>query len=284
MKSKKQNIVGLSLALALAAGCGVNAGETKDLETKSSEASIVTNENGSISRTFVESSITTNGSMVTEHRRETRTNMDSSGNILETTTSEYAQSYNVGDTGFTPLTAHVGAAGAAAEKPAPADSFLGLKFGEKFAATNAVQDADEPALLRATFVPTKPLAGFDDYYVYLTPKTHKVVKVIACAKEAVDPGMRWRRHYLVEALEQRYRTVGRLCSFRRPCYAFDVGPDRYVTACLSGASDSYETAIAAWDEAVGRVASEEYAEIRAEARKNAAEKRKGRVSEAAAAF
>ena len=283
MKNKKQNLVGLSLALMLAAGCGANAGESKDLETKASEATIVTNENGSVSRTFVESSITTNGSMVTEHRRETRTNMDVNGNILETTTSEYAQSYNVGDTGFTPLTAHGGSAADAA-KPVNADSFLGLKFGEKFATTNAVQDADEPELLRATFTPKKPLSGFDDYYVYLTPKTHKVVKVIACAKEAIDPGMRWRRHYLIEALEKRYSTIARLCSFRRPCYAFDVGPDRYVTACLSDASDTYETAIAAWDEAVGRTAVEEYAAIREEARKKAAEQRKGRISEAADAF
>ena len=283
MKNKKQNLVGLSLALMLAAGCGANAGDSKDRETKASEATIVTNENGSVSRTFVESSITTNGSMVTEHRRETRTNMDVNGNILETTTSEYAQSYNVGDPGFTPLTAHGGSAADAA-KPVNADSFLGLKFGEKFAATNAVQDADEPELLRATFTPKKPLSGFDDYYVYLTPKTHKVVKVIACAKEAIDPGMRWRRHYLIEALEKRYRTIARLCSFRRPCYAFDVGPDRYVTACLSDASDTYETAIAAWDEAVGRRAVEEYAAIKEEARKKAAEQRKGRISEAADAF
>ncbi|MBR1588571.1 MAG: hypothetical protein IJ658_09635, partial [Kiritimatiellae bacterium] len=101
MKVKSVVSCGLVLALTGAVGYGVaNAGEKKDMTSKTAASSVVTNDNGSVSRTFVESSITTNGNLVTEHRRETRTNMDMDGNVLQTTTSEYAQSYSVGDTGW----------------------------------------------------------------------------------------------------------------------------------------------------------------------------------------
>ena len=145
-------------------------------------------------------------------------------------------------------------------------------------------DADEPTLLRAKFVPKKLLAGFDDYYVYVTPNTRKVAKIYACAKEAVEPGARWKRHYLVEALEKRYQTWARLCSFSRPCYAFDLGGGRYVTACLAGASRDYETVLVGWDDGMLTVAADETAANREAARKSAAEKRASRVSEAADAF
>ena len=153
---------------------------------------------------------------------------------------------------------------------------------------DVVQDVEDPTLLRSTFTPEKPLAGFDDYYACVTPKTHKVVKVYACAKEAVEPGARWRRHYLIEALEKRYNTWARLCSYSRPRYAFDLGSGRWAVACLANASRDYETVVCAWDEAMLATAAEELADeteaIRAEARKNAAEKRSRRVSEAQSAF
>ena len=273
------------IAVAAIGFAAASCDEKRDISQKSSEASVVTNDNGSVSRTFTECTITTNGSMVTEHRRETRTTLDTEGNMLESSTSEYAQSYSVGDTPSSLRFAAAGGNGADREAPsASTDSFLGLKFGEEFKGTNFVNDADEPTLLRATFVPKKTLDGFDDYYVYVTPKTHKVVKVYACAKKAVEPGARWRRHYLIEALEKRYQTWARLCSYRRPCYAFDIGSGRYVTACLAGASRDYETVLAAWDDALLTVAADETEAIRAEARKSAAEKRSLRVNDAADAF
>jgi len=273
---------GLALALTMSVGCGVaNAGEKKDMTSKTAASSIITNDNGSVSRTFVESSITTNGNLVTEHRRETRTNTDLDGNVLQTTTSEYAQSYNVGDTGWKMPSSKNDSGDAAVAT----DSFMGLKFGEPFAVSNTVTEAGEPTLLRAMFVPAKPLAGFDDYYVYVTPKTHKVVKVCACAKEAIEPdGRSGRRHYLVEALEKRYQTWARLCSWFRPCYAFDVAPDRYVTVCLKGSSDDYETVITACDNSVARLADEEYEQIREEMRKTANERRNRKVTDAMNAF
>ena len=93
MKTHCMEAYGLALALTLLVGCGAaNAAEKKGMSTKTAETSVTTNDNGSVSRTFVESSVTTNGNLVTERRRETRTNMDAAGNILETSTSEYAQS------------------------------------------------------------------------------------------------------------------------------------------------------------------------------------------------
>ena len=161
---------------------------------------------------------------------------------------------------------------------------MGLKFGEEFKGTNFVADADEPTLVRAKFTPKKTLGGFNDYYVYVTPKTHKVVKVYACAKEAVEPGTSWRRHYLIEALEKRYQTWARPRSPFRPIYSFDIGGGRYITTVLAGATRDYETIIVAWDDALLTTAADETEEIRAEARKAAAEKRNLRVSDAADAF
>jgi len=276
--------IGSALALAVFAACAKVGDGAKDATTKNSEASVTTNENGSVSRVFTECTVTTNGNMVTEHRRETRTNTDTNGNVLETSTSEYAQSYSVGDTGMTPLSAKSFGTAEADAPAANADSFMGLKFGEVVEGTNFVQDADEPTLLRAKFAPKKTLAGFDDYYVYVTPTTHKAVKIFACAKNAVEPGARWRRHYLIEALEKRYQTWARLCSYRRPCYAFDIGGGRYVTACLAGATRDYETVVAAWDDALLTAAADETEAIREAARKTAAEARTRRVTDAADAF
>ena len=178
----------------------------------------------------------------------------------------------------------INAQSAAAAPAATADSFMGLKFGEEFKGTNFVTDAEEPTLLRATFTPKKKLAGFDDYYVYVTPKTHKTVKVYACAKTAVEPGASWRRHYLIEALEKRYQTWARPRSSFRPIYSFDLGGGRYLTTVLADATPDYGTIIVAWDDAMLTTAADETEAIRAEARKAAAEKRAARVNDAAEAF
>lgn len=274
--------VGVVLTMIAFGAWAKTGNESKDQSAKATVSSVTTNDNGSVSRTFTESTVTTNGNMVTEHRRETRTNMDMDGNVLETSTSEYAQSYPVGDRGVTSLTSL--AERKSSEPAANFDSFLGLKFGEVFDATNFVTDVSEPDYVRTTFTPKKPLAGFDDFYVYVTPKSHRVAKVYACAKNVVEPGSRWRRHYLIEALEKKYNTWARLCSWHRPCYAFDVGAGRHVTACLDGASRDYATVIAAWDDEVGYLAAEEREKLREEARKTAAEKRTRRVSAATDAF
>ena len=277
-------VASLAAAITLIGFAAASCDEKKDVSQKSSEASIVTNDNGSVARTYVEATVTTNGNMVTERRRETRTTLDADGNMLESSTSEYAQSYPVGEEGMASFAKRVEQKDDESQDAKVEEGFLGLKFGEEFKGTNLVSDLEEPTLLRATFTPAKKLAGFDDYYVYVTPKTHKVVKIYACAKEAVDPGTNWRRHYLIEALEKRYNTWARPRSWCRPIYTFVIGSGRFVTACLAGASRDYETVLVAWDDALLTTAADETEEIRREARKSAAEKRKAQVDDAASAF
>ena len=277
-------VASVAAAITLIGFAAASCDEKKDVSQKSSEASIVTNDNGSVARTYVEATVTTNGNMVTERRRETRTTLDADGNMLESSTSEYAQSYPVGEEGMASFTTRVEQKDDESPDAKVEEGFLGLKFGEEFKGTNFVSDIEEPTLLRATFTPAKKLAGFDDYYVYVTPKTHKVVKVYACAKEAVDPGTNWRRHYLIEALEKRYNTWARPRSWCRPIYTFAIGSGRFVTACLAAASRDYETVLVAWDDALLTTAADETEEIRREARKSAAEKRKAQVDDAASAF
>ena len=277
-------VASVAAAITLIGFAAASCDEKKDVSQKSSEASIVTNDNGSVARTYVEATVTTNGNMVTERRRETRTTLDADGNMLESSTSEYAQSYPVGEEGMASFTTRVEQKEDEKPDAKVEEGFLGLKFGEEFKGTNLVSDIEEPTLLRATFTPAKKLAGFDDYYVYVTPKTHKVVKIYACAKEAVDPGTNWRRHYLIEALEKRYNTWARPRSWCRPIYTFAIGSCRFVTACLADASRDYETVLVAWDDALLTTAADETEEIRQEARKNAAEKRKAQVDDAASAF
>ena len=277
-------VASVAAAITLIGFAAASCDEKKDVSQKSSEASIVTNDNGSVARTYVESTVTTNGNMVTERRRETRTTLDADGNMLESSTSEYAQSYPVGEEGMASFTTRVEQKENESPDAKVEEGFLGLKFGEEFKGTNLVSDIEEPTLLRATFTPAKKLAGFDDYYVYVTPKTHKVVKIYACAKEAVDPGTNWRRHYLIEALEKRYNTWARPRSWCRPIYTFAIGSGRFVTACLADASRDYETVLVAWDDALLTTAADETEEIRQEARKSAAEKRKAQVDDAASAF
>jgi len=283
---KKTVVAGALVALATAIGFAAATQGGGATSSKTSETGVATNENGSVSRTFVESTVSTNGNMVTEHRRETRTTVDADGNMLASTTSEYAQSYPVGATSITVEdgSPSLVSTGAEAAKPVETDSFLGLKFGEAFKDGEFVSDASEPTLLRTTFKPKKALAGFDDYYVYVTPKTHKVVKVYACAKKAVEPGMSWRRHYLIEALEKRYQTWARPRSWCRPLYSFDLGAGRHVTVCLADSSPDYQTIVAAWDENLCNEAADETELLREEARKSAAARRNARVTEAADAF
>ena len=271
---------GIAIAATLLAGCSeAKAGDT-GISSKTAASSISTNENGSVSKTLVETSITTNGNLVTEHRRETRTSTDADGNVIETSTSEYAQSYNVGDTGLANLSMKADIKGSAINT----ESFMGLKFGDVLQTTNTVVDPGEPTLVRTKFTPKKTLPGFDDYYVYLTPKTHKIVKICACAKNAVEPGGNWRRHYLIEALEKRYNTWARPYRLYLPYFILDIAPDRYISIYLAGASSDYETVISAWDNNVARLAADEIEEMREEARRSAREKRSNRVKEAQNAF
>ena len=283
MTRNKMLTFGLAAGLAALAGTCLIAKEKQCSADKSKEPAAAEKAKEPATRTQVETSVTTNGTMVTERRRETTTTTDTDGNVVATCTSESLQTYPVGET----ATAGVVASPTANAEPVNTDTFLGLKFGDVFKVgkKEIVHDEDEPSLVRAKFKPAKPLAGFDDYFVYVTPKTHKVAMVCACAKKAIEPADgNWRRHYLVEALEKRYRTWARRLSWTHPYYRLDVAPGRRVTACLAGATEDYEAVISAWDADVTRLADEERAEIAEEARKAAEKNRTKRMQDALDAF
>ena len=284
MKNRKMLTFGIAAGLvALVGTCLIAKEKQPDAADKAKEPAAVEKAKEPATRTEVETSVTTNGNMVTERRRETTTTKDADGNVIATSTSESLQSYPVGDSS----TAGVVVAPSAKEEPVNTDAFLGLKFGDVYKAgkKDLVRDQDEPSLVRAKFKPAKPLAGFDDYFVYLTPKTHKVAMVCACAKKAIEPtDGNWRRHYLIEALEKRYRTWARRLSWTHPYYRLDVAPGRRVTACLAGATEDYEAVISAWDADVTRLADEERRALDEEARKAAEKNRNKRMQDALNAF
>ena len=286
MTNRKMLTFGLAAGLVALVGTCLVAKEKQSDAAEKAKPAAAEKAKEPATRTQVESSVTTNGNMVTERRRETTTTTDADGNVIATCTSESLQSYPVGET----ATAGVVAAPSAKAEPVNTDTFLGLKFGDVFKVgkKDIVQDEDEPSLVRAKFKPAKPLAGFDDYFVYVTPKTHKVAKVRACAKNAIEPADgNWHRHYLVEALEKRYHTWARRVYpyfWTNPYYRFDVAPGRCVTACLAGATDAYEAVITASDAEVTRLADEERVEIAEEARKAAERNRTKRMQDALDAF
>ena len=284
MKNRKMLTFGLAAGLvALVGTCLVAQEKQTEAAEKAKQPAAAEKAKEPATRTQVETSVTTNGTMVTERRRETTTTTDADGNVVATCTSESLQTYPVGDT----ATAGVVAAPGAKEEPVNTDTFLGLKFGDVFKVDekNLMRDEDEPSLVCAKFTPVKALAGFEDYFAYLTPKTHKIAMVRACAKKAIEPtNGNWRRHYLVEALEKRYRTWARSISWTHPYYRLNVAPGRSVTACLAGATEDYEAVICAWDANVTRLADEERRALDEEARKAAEKSRDKRMQDALDAF
>ena len=284
MKNRNMLTFGLAAGLvALVGTCLIAKEKQSDAADKAKETAAVEKAKEPTTRTQVETSVTTNNNMVTERRRETTTTTDADGNVIATSTSESLQSYPVGDCS----TAGVVAAPSTKAEPVNTDTFLGLKFGDVYKAgkKDFVRDQDEPSLVRAKFKPAKPLAGFDDYFVYLTPKTHKVAMVCACAKKAIEPADgNWRRHELIVALQKRYRTWARSLSWTHPYYRLDVAPGRSITACLAGATEDYEAVITAWDSDVTRLADKERRAIDEEARKAAEKNRDKRIQDAINAF
>ncbi len=284
MKNRNMLTFGLAAGLvALVGTCLIAKEKQSDAADKAKETAAVEKAKEPATRTQVETSVTTNNNMVTERRRETTTTTDADGNVIATSTSESLQSYPVGDCS----TAGVVAAPNAKAEPVNTDTFLGLKFGDVYKAgkKDFVRDQDEPSLVRAKFKPAKPLAGFDDYFVYLTPKTHKVAMVCACARKAIEPADgNWRRHELIVALQKRYRTWARSLSWTHPYYRLDVAPGRSITACLAGATEDYEAVITAWDSDVTRLADKERRAIDEEARKAAEKNRDKRIQDAINAF
>jgi hypothetical protein len=271
---------GMIAAMAGLAGCGdLQATDSPNIPaTVNEKETVVTNANGTITRT----------------KRSEREIKDADGNVIGHETSVYSETVPAGDPTAQdksevkdPKDKTAGPE-AESEKAAPKaanDSFLGLKFGETPAGADKAEDVPgESALKMIKFTPERKLNGFDDYYAFVSPKTRKLVKVCACAKEEVAPDSFGRRHYLVEALERRYATTARLASWIRPLYVLDIAPGRGVSVCLADASDDYETVITAWDDDAARLAASELRELRDEAFRKALENRSKAVKEAQGAF
>ncbi len=267
---------GMIAAMAGLTGCGdLHAENSKDVPAAVNEKeTVVTNANGTITRT----------------KRSEREIKDADGNVIGHETSVYsetvpAQQVKKGDASSNNKTAGPESSSDKAAEKAANDTFLGLKFGEvPPGADKAESVPGESALKMIKFKPEKTIKGFDEYYAFVSPKTHKLVKVCACAKEEIVHDSFGRRHYLVEALENRYGVPARLASWVRPLYVLDIAPGRGVSICLSDASNEYETVITAWDDDVARLAASELREMRDEAFRKAIEERTKAVKEAASAF
>ena len=283
-KDRKMNNDTMKYAMAAAmaglAGCGeLNAehsGKTPSAVTV--KETVVTNTDGTVTRT----------------KRSERDIKDEAGNVIGHETSVYTETVDADapaphgkDEVKDPENKTAGPepeAKSEAVKPAT-DSFLGLKFGETPSGADKAEPVPgERALRMMKFAPARPLKGFDEYYAFVSPKTRKLVKVCACAKNEIAPDSFGRRHYLVEALESRYGVPARLASWIRPLYVLDIGPGRGVSVCLADASNDYETVITAWDDDAARLAASELRELRDEAFRKAIEERSKAVKEAAGAF
>lgn len=271
---------GVIAAMAGLAGCGeLQAGDSRNVPaTVNEKETVVTNANGTITRT----------------KRSEREIKDSEGNVIGHETSVYSetvpadkpdsrQKSEVEDT--KDKTAGPESVSEKVAEKAANNSFLGLKFGEIPPNADKAEDIPgESALKMIKFTPEKKLKGFDEYYAFVSPKTRKLVKICACAREEIAPDSFGRRHYLVEALESRYGVPARLASWIRPLYVLDIAPNRGVSICLSDASNDYETVITAWDDDAARLAASELREMRDEAFRKAVEERANAVKEAAGAF
>lgn len=261
---------GMMAAMAGLAGCGdVTAGTTATSKASSVNVkeTVVTNADGSVTKT----------------KKEVREIKDAEGNVIGHETSVFSETTMGGPEEKKSLKDKPEEPKAETEKTV--DSFFGLKFGETPAgAEKAEAVPGDNSLLMFKFTPEKKLAGFDDYYAFVTPKTRKLVKVCACAKNPVESNPSGRGHYLVEALENKYGTRARLSSWLRPLYVLDVGPGKGVSLCLADASDDYETVITAWDDETGRLGVCELREMRDEAFRRSVEERQKAVKAASDVF
>lgn len=267
---------GMIAAMAGLAGCGeLQASDAQNVPaTINEKETVVTNANGTITRT----------------KRSEREIKDANGNVIGHETSVYSETVPKDEASSQKKSEVKDTKDKTAGPENQADkvannSFLGLKFGEIPQGADKAEDVPgESALKMIRFVPEKKLKGFDEYYAFVSPKTRKLVKICACAREEVQSDSVGRRHYLVEALENRYGVPARLASWIRPLYVLDIAPNRGVSICLSDASNDYETVITAWDDDAARLAASELREMRDEAFRKAVEERANAVKEAAGAF
>ena len=133
-----------------------------------------------------------------------------------------------------------------------ADGFLGLKLGDVYAVTNSYEGVDDDQLRMIGFKPTVGLANFDAYVVCVTPRSHKIAKIFACAKKEVCARpYSWDRHYLVRAIASFCGVKGVFGEdHKRPTYKFDLTANRHIEVCLTAAYSDYQTVILMYDDLI----------------------------------
>ena len=133
-----------------------------------------------------------------------------------------------------------------------ADGFLGLKLGDVYAVTNSCEGVDDDQLRMIGFKPTVGLANFDAYVVCVTPRSHKVAKIFACAKKEVCARpYSWDCHYLVRAITSSCGVKGVFGKdHKRPTYKFDLTANRHIEVCLTAAYSDYQTVILMYDDLI----------------------------------
>ncbi len=274
------------MAAVMAVGLAFANGN--DFRTRSS--SVTTNESGVVTRFFIENTVSTNGTLVTTQRRETRTETDENGNLLSTKTSEYVESVSIGDAQQSGRGYNRGHRGYPPRRgPVQLDrmkldlSFMGLKPGDVFDLKGAAVPNNAQMLICVRFTPKKLLAGFDDYFVYLTPTSKRIVKIMACAKAQIpfDPD---GSHYLLEALEDKYGAKPMRYSSSNAQYAINFNHNQSIDIKLYKASANYETIIEMRDNDIYRMAQREYQEILKDKRIEEWRERERRQREASEAF
>ena len=149
MSNRKMLTFGIAAGLAALVGTCLVAKEKQADAADKAKPAAAEKAKEPATRTQVESSVTTNGNMVTERRRETTTTTDADGNVVATCTSESLQSYPLGET----ATAGVVAVPNAKAEPVDTHAYLVLKFGDVYKAGKKefVRDEDEPTLMRVKF-------------------------------------------------------------------------------------------------------------------------------------
>lgn len=261
--------------------CAIRLSVRAEERITTASTSVVTNDHGIITKVFIESIVSTNGSFVTERQKETRTDTNAGGALLETSTSERVLSYTIGN--------EREGQKVRISKPnqeVVIDSFLGMQFGVEYLETNE-EGRVVGTMLQVPFKPKRLLEGFDEYILSLTPKSRQIAEVLARSQKFL-PFEFDGNHYLFDAMERRYGVRPELWSSRHPIlpsmrFGIFDGKSRNITIFFAG-EGQWKTVIKARDVDVCDLAIRESQEIENQRREAARLERERNVQSAADAF
>ncbi len=248
-----------------------------EIDFRERTSTTVTNVSGSITKTFAEKTVSTNGNFVTIQHRETVIESDDKGNILESSMNEYVETHSIADDAvdsFPSRSANV------STDQAPI-SFMGLTLGDEYNPKETFTDEKVPEYLCARFTPKVALDGFSDYFVYLTPKSGRIARIVAVSNMLL-PFESDGSHYLIDAISEKYgvRPIQRAFGV----YAFHIGENELIGLSMGRGGMHSKTRIEARDFRIIGLAMDEYGEIRKASLSNEEEIRKSKIKSAIEAF